>query len=128
MKIAIVGSRDYENLAAVRAYVRRLPLGTIVISGHARGVDRTAEIEARRVGLEVVSIPADWARYGKQAGFIRNHALVTQADRVVAFWNGYSNGTNHTIKLARRLGKIVDVNPHEAGAQQIILPGFGDNA
>ena len=38
MKLAIVGSRDYEHLNLVRYYVESLPPGTTIVSGGARGV------------------------------------------------------------------------------------------
>ena len=109
MKIAIVGSRDYPDMDAVREYVRRLPADTILISGGARGVDTIAETEGRRCGLQVVSIPAQWTQYGKQAGMIRNGLIVDEADKVVAFWDGKSPGTKNMIKRARRLGKPIEV-------------------
>lgn len=54
--VAIVGSREYPKLDAVAEYVRDLPEGTIVISGGARGVDRTAENTARDLGFECISV------------------------------------------------------------------------
>lgn len=45
-RIAIVGSREYKQLDQVREYVRSLPLGVIVISGGARGVDRADKLVA----------------------------------------------------------------------------------
>lgn len=95
------GSRDFPDLEQVREYVRSLPNGTVVVSGHAQGVDRAAEETARQRGLEVISLPADWKRYGSQAGYIRNALIVKFAGKVVAFWTGESRGTASTIRLAR---------------------------
>lgn len=105
LKVAIVGSRKGVAERVVREFVERLPLGTIVISGGARGVDQYAERAARNCGLEVFSIRANWKRYGRGAGFKRNIEIVQHADIVVAFWNGESKGTAHTIRAARQLGK-----------------------
>lgn len=110
MKVAIVGSRDFSELARVDAYVDALPADTVVVSGGARGVDRRAEQRARARGLEVVSLSADWARHGKRAGFLRNREIVATVDRVVAFWDGVSPGTASTIELARRTGKAVEIH------------------
>lgn len=108
-RVAIVGSRAYPAPERVEAYVRRLPAGTVVVSGGAPGVDRTAEAAARARGLEVrVHLP-DWKRLGKAAGYARNQTIVDDANRVVAFWDGVSRGTMHTIGLARRAGKKVVV-------------------
>jgi hypothetical protein len=109
VRIAIVGSRDYPDLAQVRGYVSALPANTHVVSGGARGVDRAAEQAARARGLPVTVLRADWARFGRSAGFRRNALLVRAADCVIAFWDGRSRGTAGTIEMARRLGKHVEV-------------------
>lgn len=102
---AIVGSRDYPDLDAVRRYVATLPEGCTVVSGGARGVDRAGAQTARQRGLRVVEYLPDWDRYGKRAGFLRNEQIVAAADTVIVFWDGESRGTKHTIDLARRANK-----------------------
>lgn len=109
MKIAIVGSRAFKRLDLVRDYVNSLPEDTVVISGGAAGVDIVAELAARKRKLSVQIFPADWKKFGKQAGFLRNHDIVTAADAVVAFWDGVSRGTAHTMHLAELAGKPVEV-------------------
>lgn len=108
-RIAIVGSREYPDWNQVREYVESLPYLATVISGGARGVDRMAAETARRRGMNVVEYPADWERYGKSAGYRRNQTIVDNADRIVAFWDGKSPGTKHTIDIAERAGKPVEV-------------------
>lgn len=109
--VAIIGSRGYTNLDAVRRYVMSLPPNSLVISGGARGVDTVAEQTARQCGLPVKIFPADWNKHGKQAGYLRNVQIVEAADYVVAFWDGESKGTAHTIRIARQKGKRVEINP-----------------
>lgn len=108
-RLAIVGSRDYPNLEAVRRYVREQHPTTVIISGGARGVDRTAVEEAKRLGMLYEVYPADWDRYGKRAGYLRNETIVSKASEVTAFWDGHSRGTQHTIRLARAAGLPVQV-------------------
>ena len=105
VRYAIVGSREYRQLRHVQRFVQLLPVGSTVVSGHAHGVDSTAEGAAEARGLKVHSIPADWDHLGKRAGFVRNADIVANADIVVAFWDGISNGTKHTIGLARQQKK-----------------------
>jgi hypothetical protein len=100
--LAIVGSRGYERLELVKALVARLRPSTVVVSGGARGVDRTAQATAFQRGLQVKVFPPDWQRFGKSAGFKRNEQIVKQADGMVAFWDGQSKGTAHSIQLARK--------------------------
>lgn len=108
-KVGIVGSRDYPDLDQVRAYVRGLPQDTILVSGGARGVDKVAELEAKAQGLNVEIHYPQWRESGRGAGFARNRAIVHSADRIVAFWDGVSRGTMHTISVAKELGKPCDV-------------------
>lgn len=107
MKIAIVGSREYPNLEEVRKYIRTLPRDTIIVSGGAKGVDRTAAEEARKRGLGVVEYLADWDTFGKSAGLIRNQTIVDSCDELVAFWDGKSRGTVDSIRKAQNQKKPV---------------------
>lgn len=110
-----MGSRDFPNLDQVREYVRSLPRDTIIVSGGARGVDTAAEYEANVQAMQTMIFPADWERLGKRAGFERNKSIIAYADEVVAFWDGESKGTFHSIELARKKGIPVKVyGPQEA--------------
>ena len=60
-------------------------------------------------GISLSSVPADWKRYGKRAGPLRNTEIVRQADMVIAFWDGRSRGTRNTIDKALRAGKSVRI-------------------
>lgn len=104
-KVAIVGSRDFPDCNIVRRYIESLPIDTEIVSGGARGVDAWAERIAKERGMPCTVFPADWNKLGKQAGFIRNTQIVNYADRIVAFWDGHSRGTQHTIGLAKKAGK-----------------------
>ena len=108
-KIAIVGSRDYQHLDRVRAYVESLPPDTVIVSGGARGVDREAEVTAKRCGLKVIVFYANWDKYGKSAGMKRNQLIVNESDQVVAFWDGKSPGTKNTIDRAKRANKPIQI-------------------
>jgi predicted Rossmann fold nucleotide-binding protein DprA/Smf involved in DNA uptake len=108
-RVAIVGSRDYPHKAAVCQFVHDLHHDTVVVSGGARGPDTWAQRTAVARGMLVVVYPANWSRYGKVAGLLRNELIVAEADRIVAFWDGKSRGTKHTIDLANSKGKRVEV-------------------
>lgn len=109
MRVAIVGSRTFQNLQLVRDYVRDLPNDTIVVSGGARGVDRTAEDEAQKRGLKTAIFLAAWDEFGKVAGLLRNSDIVKNCDRLVAFHRQGSRGTADSIAKARAAGKPVEV-------------------
>lgn len=109
MIIAVVGSRGFSNLKAVEEYIETLPLDTIVVSGGAKGVDKTAENAAIKRGIRTLIYNPDWKKNGKAAGFIRNQDIVDAADKVVVFWDGISKGTKHTMDLATKAGKSVEL-------------------
>lgn len=115
MRIAIVGSRGYSALDAVRQYVRSLPTGTEIVSGGARGVDSAAETEARKCGFPVRIFHARWDIYGRSAGMMRNEVMLNNCDSVTAFWDGKSPGTKHMIECARRANIPVMVYKHNQG-------------
>jgi len=94
--------------------VSELPDGSVVVSGAARGVDRAAEVEAIKQGLEIDIKPPDILKYGKPvAFFMRNTEIVKASDSVVAFWDGYSTGTLDTLKKAKRKGIPITVYTEE---------------
>lgn len=82
-----------------------------IVSGHATGPDRVGEVYARENGLRLLVVPANWARYGKQAGFVRNKEMAGVADGLIAFWDLRSNGTRNMIELMLRLKKQVFIEP-----------------
>ena len=107
MKVAIVGSRDYPDARQVVRFVLDLPPDTIVISGGARGVDCWAETTAHMIGLEHIIHKPKIEAYMPYAMSCleRNTRIVEDADRIVAFWDGFSAGTKDTIDKAQEAGK-----------------------
>jgi hypothetical protein len=115
----ICGSRRIRSSRTVdgildEAWAAR-PVGTPqprVIVGGAGGVDTIAERWARRHGIEPDVMRADWNRYGKRAGYVRNVAMLEEGGPdalVIAIWDGQSRGTGHTIDLAKRRAMQVTV-------------------
>lgn len=83
-----------------------------IVSGGARGGDAIGERYARENGLRLVVFPANWKRYGKRAGFLRNEqmaAFCAQEGGVVFAFPG-GRGTHHMIETARRHGVPVVYN------------------
>jgi len=110
VKTIIAGSRTIADYALVAAACRDCGWTiTEVVCGCARGVDTLGELWAKRNGVPVRYFPANWALYGKSAGFIRNGEMIDYADALIAVWDGESRGTNHTIQEARKRGLSVYV-------------------
>lgn len=112
-RVIIAGSRTFSDYMLLERTMDRLLRDVsediVIISGRARGADTLGERYARERGYEVWEYPADWKKYGKSAGFLRNRAMARDADALVAFWDGESRGTENMISLARRQGLRVRV-------------------
>ena len=104
-RVAIIGSREWSDYEMIRDYVYSLDDDDIVVSGGAKGADSFAEFYARERGLAVLIFRADWDQHGRRAGLIRNHDIIGAAARVVAFWDGVSTGTKHSLRLAEERNK-----------------------
>lgn len=106
MKVLVCGTRHFKdpfraNLA-IDERIKQLPLCT-VIHGGAFGADRMAAEAAANCGLRVVAFLPDYKRDGARAPLVRNILMLNeQPEFVLAFWDGGSRGTAHTIVEARR--------------------------
>ena len=104
-RLAVVGSRtfhDYDLLSQVLGSVHT-PI-SIIVSGGAKGADSLAEKYALEHDIDTDIYLPDWDKFKKTAGFVRNYDIVANADAVVAFWDGKSRGTMHTVKIAEKAG------------------------
>lgn len=73
-----------------------------VVTGRAQGVDIAGERWAILRGYVNEVHPADWDKYGKSAGHIRNKEMVDSGiDFAIIFWDGESKGTADTMRLLR---------------------------
>lgn len=79
---------------------------TEVVSGGASGVDRLSERWAKDHKIPIEVIRADWSRFGKNAGPIRNAQIIENAQAMIAVWDGLSRGTADSI--ARAEAKRID--------------------
>ena len=82
-----------------------------IITGGARGIDRQAEICAKKLGITCKTYLPDYARFSKGAPMKRNRAIVESTDALLVIWNGSSNsrGTIYTACYALQTGKPVFV-------------------
>src|SRR3990167_8364678 len=105
INLAIVGYRNYNNYPEFKSYIAKFieKYGKIdkIISGGAKGTDSMAEIYANEHKIPFVCYPADWSKYGKRAGPIRNQLIVNDCTHMVAFLHPDSIGTQDSINKAK---------------------------
>jgi hypothetical protein len=105
MRVLVCGGRDYEDRAALFAVMDGLREEiSAVITGGAGGADRLAHIWACRNDAKPEKYMAEWDRYGRAAGPIRNQRMIDEGkpDLVVAFPGG--RGTSDMVRRATAAG------------------------
>ncbi len=108
-RILICGSRDWIDYDAILREVHaRCDEISHVISGTARGADTLGELAAKACKIPVVRFPANWKRYGRAAGPIRNQQMLDEGnpDEVWAFSPDLrkSRGTKDMVHRATKAG------------------------
>lgn len=110
MKTIIAGSRtctDYNTLLnAVRKINWKI---TAILSGNANGADKLGIRYAKEHDIPFLLYNAEWDKYGKKAGIVRNLEMIKVADALIALWDGRSSGTKHVIYEAIRCEMLVHI-------------------
>ena len=114
VKIMVCGSRTITDRELIFKWINReLEIfhdnKVIIIEGEARGVDTIAKDYALINHLDIMSFPANWDKYGKAAGMIRNEEMVKVCDHCLIFWDGQSHGTKNDIELCKKYNKTYRV-------------------
>lgn len=120
MKVLVCGSRHFDDKRKMEEILGAIPGIDRIIHGGARGADTLAGEYAEAHDIEVDRYMAEWERYGKRAGYLRNQRMLTEGrpDLVVAFLfhvgvqetlyglsnSQYNRGTKNMIKIAQEAG------------------------
>ena len=110
-KVIICGSRDFDNYELLKTKCDNILKNKkesgediIIVSGCARGADSLFFFFAKENGYEVLKFPANWNKYGKKAGYLRNEQMAEEANACIAFLRSDKEckGTKNMISLARK--------------------------
>lgn len=111
LKIVIAGCRYYNNYNEAKEYIdfciREIKKNNtiVILSGGCRGADAIGERYAIENGYEIRRFVANWDKYGKAAGPIRNEQMAKDADYIICFWDYKSRGTKSMIENAKKYSK-----------------------
>jgi hypothetical protein len=108
MRVLVCGGRNfsddqYSDEVLDNLHESRGPI-TVIINGGAHGADACARWWAESRKVKCVTVPANWAEFGKAAGPIRNERMLRdfKPDMVVAFLGG--RGTKDMVRRAELAG------------------------
>lgn len=105
LRVLVCGSRSRSGCRAVYRRLGELPNDVVLIEGGSSGVDSDARHIAEGRGWKVETVEAEWTRYGRKAGPMRNQAMIdSKPDLVLAFPADDSVGTYDTIQRAKAAG------------------------
>jgi|688.fasta_scaffold148138_2 predicted Rossmann-fold nucleotide-binding protein len=125
VKVAIVGSRTYENKQKIREMIfllkQKFPKLEIVSGGAGQGADKYAKKFALEMNVGYLefnpacsnknlysAMPDEYYGHNFHVSqlFHRNELMAMYADQIIAFRSaGESKGTDHAIKMATKYGK-----------------------
>ena len=114
-RIVVAGCRWYEDYTEAKEYIDlciseiKKENEIIFISGRCKGADLLGERYAKENGYKIEYYPANWEKYGRSAGPIRNKEMAKAADFVICFWDNISRGTKSMIDFALKLSKPVKI-------------------
>lgn len=135
IRIIVAGSREFNNYEllneVLEGFIDKMNKDSItIVSGRAKGADTLGEVFAENHNLKCEKFPADWEKYGKEAGFIRNGEMAKYASEeghhgvLFAFWDGRSNGTKDMINKATTNDiekHIIVYKENENGDQELLF-------
>lgn len=103
LKLIIAGSRSIEDYDKLKDIFNTLPYPVIeIVDGMAKhGVDMLGVKLANELSIPLKEFPADWDKYKKPAGMIRNKEMSIYANGLLALWDGESSGTKNMIELMK---------------------------
>jgi hypothetical protein len=107
MRILFCGDRNWTNYKTIVDVMLELR-PSLVIEGEAKGADSMAAMAATDYFIPVLRFPADWEKYGRAAGPIRNSQMLKEGkpELVVAFHDDIqsSKGTRNMTEQAKKNG------------------------
>lgn len=123
MKLVIAGKRTfYISPGFIHQLLSYYFTGKVlniseIVSGGAPGVDFAAKsLCENKIGTTLfdkhflgkyIEFSADWEKYGKTAGPIRNREMAKYGDALLLIWDGESRGSANMKKEMEKLGKPI---------------------
>lgn len=123
MKILVCGGRHFNNYNVLEMIIDNILTHKYVddieiVSGGCAGADKLGEKYAKLNNFPIKVFPANWTKYGKAAGPIRNKEMVDYIKQyndslVMAFTSKNTKGTQNTVALAKKANIPVIEIPYD---------------
>lgn len=110
--ILVTGSRYWKNGRSIFNRLAEESADTTIIEGGCEGADRLSNYAGRLLGFKVITVKAEWHKYGNSAGPRRNREMLNmKPDKVIAFHEDLSSsrGTKDCVHEALSRGIPVEI-------------------
>lgn len=108
-RLIITGNRNFDDYQLVKdevtRYINDLGNAVEIVSGKAKGVDALGEKLAKELGLNIAEFPADWEKFGKRAGYLRNTEMGKYATHAIIFCNSEDKGSTMMLNIMKYFKK-----------------------
>jgi len=105
MRVAVVGSRTFNNEVMLCNELQKISSITEIVSGGAKGADSLAENYAEKNNIPKKLFLPNWKQHGKIAGVVRNWEIINYSDFILIFWDGKSKGSLDVINKCKMKNK-----------------------
>lgn len=104
MKVLVTGGRNFSDRVLLFKSLDEIHTEygfDTLIHGGAKGADSLSGEWAKTKDIKVLVFPADWKRYGKSAGMIRNKQMINELPNLVIAFPG-GKGTANMVRIAEK--------------------------
>jgi len=119
VRVVVAGGRNYRLTPDDESFLDTIDI-TELIHGGCSGADTDAGEYAQKRGIPTMVFRADWRRYGRAAGPMRNKQMAENADAVVLFPGG--SGTASMKREAVKAGCTVYLGGVYDAGKHALLP------
>lgn len=91
-RVVIAGANhmDFETMCKYCDAILSKKERVTIVTGATDRVITAGQKYAKRGGLEIIGVLADWVKYKTRALYVRNDQMLDVADAVIAFYDGES--------------------------------------
>lgn len=121
-KLLVCGDRNWIDEKTIKRILKKAKKAKFntIVEGEANGADKLSAKVGEDLGFKIKRYPANWEKYGRAAGPIRNAEMLKKNPDIemgIAFHDHitHSKGTIHMIKLLNKAGILVAIIPSERG-------------
>ena len=109
-RVIICGGSDFNDYNLLKNkcdyYLKnRIANGenVIVVSGGSEGADSLGEKYAKERGFNIERFTANWSKYGKRAGYLKNKQMAEVGNACIAFMSSYgeNKSAKNMVSIAR---------------------------